>query len=166
MRKYKWKHVSWNASERTDNWRELSISSRDKRNSCLTSPKAFFHLVFSSSSFRFANFPWVPALQTISNCLNDTNQWIHKRQMTETAAECICARANCRYPRCCYLCHGSQSSWRLSLGSVSTCVKRAAHTRPTWKPQTDYCANTLQTQNLYLLTHLPQALFMHKHTNN
>lgn len=72
------KNVSQNASERTDILRELSISSRDKRNSCLTSLNAFFHLVFSSSTFRFANFPWVPALKTISKRLNDANQWICK----------------------------------------------------------------------------------------
>lgn len=66
--------------ERTDNLRESSMSSRDKRNSCLTSLNAFFHLVFSSSTFRFAGFPRVPALQTISKCLNDANQWICKCQ--------------------------------------------------------------------------------------
>lgn len=58
------KCLSQNASERTDILRELSISSRDKINSCLTSLNAFFHLVFSSSTFRYANFPRVPALQT------------------------------------------------------------------------------------------------------
>lgn len=58
------KCLSQNASERTDILRELSISSRDKINSCLTSLNAFFHLVFSSSTFRYANFPQVPALQT------------------------------------------------------------------------------------------------------
>lgn len=60
--KYKWQNVRQNASERTDNLRELSISSRDKRNSCLTSLNAFFHLVFSSSTFR--QFP-------MSTCTSD-----------------------------------------------------------------------------------------------
>lgn len=152
---FKWQNVRQNASERTDNLRELSISSRDKRNSCLRSLNAFFHLVFSSSTFRFANFPWVPALQTISKCLNDANQWICKC-LNQPLNIYLSVHAAVIIDILVYITDLSLARYYQWHQFLLVSVKWAACTYPAWKPQT-----ILQTyyshRTCISWLHLPQA---------